>query len=251
MRNYSDNWRLLATLVAEVTATHQSAVARDYSEHASAQMLGQFLAHATLTTPNLCRGSVKALLAGEQAWPLQDGTYRWVHVDVSIDQLEELGLIAFYGDWCSVHSDWIKDVQALDLSLQPMLEALQILRDIRTANAGFAQPQYSLPFDQALQLLAPSFGERTATAWLKSLEHHADDCRWPTRDSRLPVAASTQLWLLLRTQMEPPQAFKRWLELAGIGFSRSTLPTCRWMSGKCSSSNWPSTWQRIAHSQHR
>lgn len=62
MRNYSDNWRLLATLVAEVTATHQSAVARDYSEHASAQMLGQFLAHATLTTPNLGRDSVKALL---------------------------------------------------------------------------------------------------------------------------------------------------------------------------------------------
>lgn len=217
MRNYSDNWRLLATLVAEVTATHQSAVARDYNEHTSAQMLGHFLAHATLTTPNLGRDSVKALLAGEQAWPMQDGTYRWVRVDVSIDQLEELGLIAFYGDWCSVHCDWIKDAQALDLTLQPMLEVLRILRDIRTGNAGFAQPQYSLPFDQALQLLTPSFGERTATAWLKNLEHHADGCRWPVRDSRLPVAASTQLWLLLRSQMEPPQAFKRWLECQCVG----------------------------------
>ncbi|MEJ5903359.1 hypothetical protein V7V80_01510 [Pseudomonas kermanshahensis] len=97
MQNYSDNWRLLTTLTAEVAATHQSAVARDYSEHAHAQMLGCFLAHAKLTTPNLGRDGVKALFAGEQAWPLQDGTCRWVRVDVSVDQLEELGVIAFYG----------------------------------------------------------------------------------------------------------------------------------------------------------
>lgn len=161
-------------------------------------------------------------------------------MDVSVDQLEELGVIAFYGDWCTVYSDSINDAQALDLSLQPMLEALRMLRDIRTGNAGFAPPQYSLPFDQALQLLAPTFGERTATAWLESLEHHKDGCRWPTRDSRLPVEAITQLWLILRSRMEPPQAFNAgWnaSALAGIGFNRSTLPTCRLMSGRCSSSN--------------
>ncbi|MFJ4430566.1 hypothetical protein ACIPZG_06270 [Pseudomonas sp. NPDC089395] len=217
MQNYSDNWRLLTTLTAKVAATHQSAVARDYSEHANAQMLGCFLAHAKLTTPNLGRDGVKALFTGEQAWPLQDGTCRWVRVDVSVDQLEELGVIAFYGDWCTVHSDSINDAQALDLSLQPMLEALRVLRDIRAGNAGFAPPQYSLPFDQALQLLVPTFGERTATAWLESLEHHADGCRWPSRDSRLPVEAITQLWLTLRSRLDPPQAFKLWLECQCVG----------------------------------
>ena len=73
-------------------------------------------------------------------------------MDVSIDQLEELGLIAFYGDWCSVHSDWIKDAQALDLSLQPMLEALRILRDIRTGNVITLRPQLLRLFEQIANL---------------------------------------------------------------------------------------------------
>lgn len=217
MRNHSDNWQVLSTLLAGFTPSHRTGAVLDYREHAEGRMLGHFLAHATLTTPKLSRQTVIALLAGELGWPRQDGTYHWERLDVSVEQLEQLGLIAFYADWCSIHSDYVRDPQQLDASLQPVLQALQLLNDIRSGSGGFAQPQYSLPHHEAHPLLAPLFGDHAARVWLETLAQGPEGYRWPTRDSRLSASASTQLWLTLRERVEPSQTFERWLECQCIG----------------------------------
>lgn len=217
MQIYSDNWQLLNALLAGFTHIHHTPVVRDYRGHAEARMLGIFLAHAKLTTPRLSRETVVDLLAGRQTWPRRDGGFDTVRLDISVDRLEELGLVSFYADWCSVHCDYVRDPELLDESLQPLLQALQLLKDMRSGNAGFAQPQYCLPFDEALQLLAPEFGELRSRAWLETLEQHADGRLWPTPSSRMSEAASTQLWLALRETSNASEAFKEWLVRQCVG----------------------------------
>ncbi|MEE3636456.1 hypothetical protein UIA24_19705 [Pseudomonas sp. AL 58] len=212
MRDYSENWRHLRSILAGY-ATRDRGLTElfSYEDHTHAKALSIFLAHAKLATPKLDRETVEAVLAGKQSWPQTSGA-PFAGSDIPLSLLEEYGLVAFYAGWCTTHCDKVEDPAAVDPSLMPLVQAVEYLKDIRFGRNGCIQPYYACPADELKGLLTAEFGEYlTVGQLLPELSFEAGVFRLPPGNERFSSLISTYLWQALRRTLSPEETFSEWI----------------------------------------
>ncbi|GLQ98659.1 hypothetical protein GCM10007863_30790 [Dyella mobilis] len=125
--------------------------------------------------------------------------------------LEDLGLIAFYGNWCSVCLTRTPSEEKTDSSLRPVIQALERLKDILYGRNDFISPYFAGPSDEIEATLSDEFGEGAVARLLPDITEIDGEFRlfaWTTNDKSL---VSTYLWKELRLHVDIEEAFNRWI----------------------------------------
>lgn len=161
-QNYSENWQHLKSILTGFSTNNREPKLHWHSDHIHAKALSIFLAHATLATPRLDRMTVREVLAGHQEWPHTPDARQFEGVSLPLSLLEELGLVGFYADWCTVHSR-SPNQDDVDPILIPLIQAIEHLKDICWGRNGYIQPHYVCPVDELQKLLAESFWQHTCS----------------------------------------------------------------------------------------
>lgn len=211
MHNYSENWQHLQSILNGFATINQRHDLHSYADHTQAKALSIFLAHATLGTPKLDRSTVEAVLKGRQLWPHTSDKPRFNGVNVPLSLLEENGLVAFYADWCTIHCQTVKDLNNVDPSLVPLIQAVEHLKDICYGRNDYIQPHYTCPADELHKLLTPHFGNASIEELLPGLLLENGYFKLTPGNQNFSPLVSTYLWLKLRETLEPNETFERWL----------------------------------------
>lgn len=210
MNNYSENWQNLKSILTGFSTKNHKPESHSYSDHIHAQALSIFLAHATLATPKLDRATVEDVLAGKLVWPHTPDTPQFKAGNLQLSVLEELGLVAFYGDWCTVHCN-SPSQETIDPSLIPLLQAVEHLKDISCGWNGYIQPHYACPADELLRHLATRFGNIPVTELVPELSLEKNHFKLRPGNQNFDSLVSTNLWQTLRASLDPDEAFERWM----------------------------------------
>lgn len=209
-QDYSENWQHLKSILTGFSTNNREPKPRWHSDHIHAKALSIFLAHATLATPKLDRMTVGAVLTGHQAWPHTPDARKFEGVSLPLSVLEELGLVAFYADWCTVHCRSPNQYD-VDSSLTPLIQAIEHLKDICWGQNGYIQPHYVCPVDELQKLLADHFGSTPVAELLPELSLEEIYFKLPPGNQNFDSLVSTYLWQTLRATLEPNEAFERWV----------------------------------------
>lgn len=208
--NYSENWPCLQSILTGFSTKIREPKLHSYSDHIHAKALSIFLAHSTLATPKLDRMTVEAVLAGHQAWPHTPDARQFEGVSLPLSILEELGLVAFYADWCTVHCK-SPNQDDVDPSLIPLIRAIEHLKDICWGWNGYIQPHYVCPADELQKLLSVHFGSTPVAELLPELSLENIHFKLSPGNQNFDSLVSTYLWQMLRAILEPNEAFERWI----------------------------------------
>ena len=211
MHNYSENWRHLQSILAGYTTTNRRIERHSYEDHAKAKALSIFLAKATLGTPRLDRATVEAILTAQQSWPHSPETPSFDGVSLPLSLLEEYGLVAFYGGWCTVHCQSLRNPDSVDQTLIQLVRAVEYLKDICCGWNGYIQPHFICPADDLEKLLETHFGKTTVAELLPELIIEKELFKLPPGDKNFDSLVSTYLWKTLRETQEPKEAFEHWM----------------------------------------
>ena len=130
MRYHSENIRHIRYLLAFPKPFDHRAKSYDFDPVIQCKVLALMLANATIATPILNRTVVKELLLGNRSWPKVDGSDMTISQPVDIAALEDIGLISFYADYCSLHRGYVHGDITPDESIKPILHALDMICDI-------------------------------------------------------------------------------------------------------------------------
>ncbi len=209
-QNHSENWQYLQSILTGFSTKSRKPKLHSYSDHIHAKALSIFLAHATLATPKLDRMTVEAVLAGHQAWPHTPDARQFEGRSLSVSILEELGLVAFYADWCTVHCK-SPNQDDVDSSLIPLIRAIEHLKDICWGRNGYIQPHYVCNADELQKLLATDFGSTSVAELLPELKLEDIYFKLNPGNENFDSLVSTYLWQTLRATLEPNKAFEQWL----------------------------------------
>ena len=217
MRNYSENWRHLKSLLAAyVTRDRGLEEVHSYEDQTHAKALSVFLVNAKLATPKLDRETVEAVLSGKQSWPRSSGT-PVVCTEFPLSVLEEYGLVAFYAGWCTTYYDRVREPEKVDPSLFPLVQAIEYLRDICFGRNGCIQPHYVCPEVELRPLLAAEFGEHLrAEQLLPELHLEGGVFSLPPGNQHFSSLISTHLWETLRRKLGPEETFSEWIMCARV-----------------------------------
>lgn len=211
MDNFSENWPLLHSILVGFSTRHRAPEVNSYEEHRRSKALSIFLSAATLATPKLDRETVESVLKGEELWPHIDNLSMFGGVDTPLSLLETNGLISFSTNWCSVHSNTINDLDLVDPSLVPLIQALEHLKDINWGRNGYIQPHFKCPKDELGSLLKSNLGSSNIAEIIPELQLNDGHYHLLPGNQYFCSLTSTNLWLELRKNLEPEQAFKKWI----------------------------------------
>jgi hypothetical protein len=200
-----------AYILAGYATTYQRLERHSYEDHAKAKALSIFLAKATLDTPRLDRATVEAVLAAHQSWPHSPGASSFEGVNLPLSLLEEHGLVAFYGGWCTVHCQSLRNPGNVNQTLIPLIRALEHLKDICYGRNGYIQPYYAYPENELEKLLEAHFGRASVPELLPELILEDGYFKLPPDNQHFDSLVSTYLWQTLRETLEPKEAFEHWI----------------------------------------
>lgn len=211
MNKFSENWRHLKALLAGYVRRDLRFKAPSYENQRHAKALSIFLTHASLATPRLNRETVDAVLAGQFQWP-QKGGEPYLGTNIPLSKFEEFGLVSFYADWCATHADFIEDEHAIDSTLIPVVRAIEHLKDILWGRNGCIQPHYVYQKNDLETLLQAEFGAHLSVEQLlPELELDGEMFRLKPGNQNFSTEISTQLWIDLRRNHAPEEAFSHWM----------------------------------------
>lgn len=211
MHNHSKNWYHLQSILAGYETTYKRLERHSYEDHAKAKALSIFLANATLGTPKLDRETVTAILAAKLSWPHSPGTLPFEGVGLLLSLLEECGLVAFYGGWCTVHCQSLRNPSNVDQTLIQLVQAVEHLKDICYGRNGYIQPHYICPVDVLEKLLAAHFGSAPVVELLPELSIEDGYFKLLPGNQNFDSLVSTYLWQTLCEMLEPKEAFEHWI----------------------------------------
>lgn len=211
MNEFSENWRHLKALLAGYVRRDLGFKAPSYENQRHAKALSIFLTHASLATPRLSRETVDAVLAGQLQWP-REGGKPYLGTSIPLSRFEELGLVSFYAGWCATHADFVEDEHAIDSTLIPAVRAIEHLKDIQWGRNGCIQPHYVYQKNDLENLLQAEFGAHLSVEQLlPELELDGEMFRLKPGNQNFSAEISTQLWIDLRRNHAPEEAFSRWM----------------------------------------
>lgn len=211
MNEYSESWRHLKALLAGYANKDSEVRAPSYEDQRHAKALSIFLTHADLATPCLNRDTVEAVLAGRLQWPRTEGE-PYLGTDIPLSRFEELGLVSFYAGWCATHANPVRDKTVVDPTLTPIIEAIELLKDIRWGWNGCIRPHYACDEGELNHLLQAEFGDHLSVEQLlPELELDGDIFRLMPGNQNFSAEISTQLWADLRRNHAPEETFSRWM----------------------------------------
>lgn len=211
MNEFSENWRHLKAILDGYATRDRNVEVYSYEDQRQAKAFSIFLAHARLATPMLDRETVEAVLTSAIKWPQSSGV-PFAGTDIPLSQFEKWGLVSFYAGWCTTHSDLVRDLDAIDPSLIPLVEAINHLENIRYGRNGFIQAHYACPEAELRQLLHVEFGNHlTVEQLLAELELKDGVYSLSPGNQNFSSLISTHVWLTLRSTQTPEEAFSRWM----------------------------------------
>ncbi|MBU3845372.1 MAG: hypothetical protein H9855_00050 [Candidatus Acinetobacter avistercoris] len=211
MGEYSESWRHLKSILAGHAACVHDTKIYSYEEQRQAKAFSIFLVHAKLATHMLNRETVEAVLVGALPWPRSSGV-PFSGSDIPLSQIEQFGLVSFYAGWCNIHCNLVRDIDSVDSSLVPLIEAVNHLKDICYGKNGCIQPHYACAEGELRQLLQAEFGEHlTVEQLLPDLLLEGGVFSQPPGNQYFSSLISTYLWLNLRVMLSPKEAFSRWM----------------------------------------
>lgn len=210
MNNFSENWRHLKSVL--VGYSPQKADFYTLADHERAKALAAFLAVAGLATPALDRETVNEILAGRQPWPrASDDVDAFPGVDVPLSLLEELGLVAFFCGWCTVHCHHVRDCGGVDPSVLPLLRAIEHLKHVCYGQEGYVRPHFSVAVSKIDEASWQLLRQVMDAGLLPELRLENDLARLEPDQRLWDPLCSTYLWLRLRETLGPDAAFERWI----------------------------------------
>lgn len=221
MNEYSENWRHLKALLAGYVRRDLGFKAPSYENQRHAKALSIFLTHASLATPRLSRETVDAVLAGQFQWP-REGGEPYLGTSIPLSRFEELGLVSFYAGWCATHADFVEDEHAIDSTLIPVVRAIEHLKDIQWGRNGCIQPHYVYQKNDLENLLQAEFGAHLSVEQLlPELELDGEMFRLKPGNQNFSTEIITQLWIDLRRNHAPEEAFSHWMMCFRVNCERA------------------------------
>lgn len=209
-QRYSENWMLLKSILLGYENTRRFDF-QPYEEHMRAQALSIFLVHAELATPKLDRETIEDILTGRKFWPntVRDSIFEGGGITLS--WLEENGIISFYANWCSLHCWPVVDSEKIDPSMKPLIQAIEHINDIICGKNGFIKPHYAIDEEKLVKLLTPIFGNKPIIELLPTLILEDGYFKLISGSNDVNSLVSTYLWFSLLQELEPKEAFERWM----------------------------------------
>ncbi|MEY8212903.1 MAG: hypothetical protein RPR97_00330, partial [Colwellia sp.] len=152
---YSENIGKIKNFFTEENNDEQAEYVSDFDNGLKCKVLALLLVNSDLATPELNRHNVKLLLDGGIAWPKDDGSKYRADIKVELGLLERLGAITFYANYCKVHSRRLSDYGAINDSVKPIFDALELLKNILYGN-GYVKPYFHINKQYAQKLIEKS-----------------------------------------------------------------------------------------------
>lgn len=211
MHNYSGNWRHLQYVLSNYKTTYQSFQRQSYEDQIKAKALSIFLAGATLATPRFDKSTVEKVLSGQLIWPNSRGTPSFEGVALELSLLEEYGLVSFYGDWCTVHCQSLRNPEKLDPTLSDLVRSVEHLKDISLGRNGYVRPHFACSAYELEKNLADQFFGSSVTKLLPELVVEEGNCRLVPGNHNFDSLVSTYLWQTLRESRNVNAAFEHWM----------------------------------------
>lgn len=223
MNKFSDNYPHLEALLNGYS--HKSLQATyTYQDHIHAQALALFLANSELSTPELSRNNVAAVINGNLKWPNSNGDQPFKGVLIPLNFFEEHGLVSFYADWCKVHVKDSIDLEKVDESVVPLVQTLEHLKDIKWGRNGYTQPQFKCSETKLKLIFWEKFHRTDITDILNKLALKDEYFYLTPGNQNYDELIITYLWSELRTSLEPEMALKKWLLFISSNGDRACIP---------------------------
>lgn len=211
MHNFSSNWRHLSSMLDGYATHRRRPECYEYTDHVQSKALAVFFAHAKLATPALDRTTVEALLDGRMTWPRADSEPPQPAIQIPLALLEEHGLVSFIAGWCVVHCQSVRNVEVVDPSLRPLIQAVEFLKAIRDGSDGYYPPHFTLPVGELEARLLALAGISPIAELLPQLRVEDGNFVSTPGNQNFDALVCTYLWQVLREVLAPRQAFERWL----------------------------------------
>ncbi|MFX6773012.1 hypothetical protein ABTH02_09450 [Acinetobacter baumannii] len=223
MNKFSDNYPHLEALLNGYS--HKSLQATyTYQDHIHAQAFALFLANSELSTPELSRNNVAAVINGNLEWPNSNGDQSFKGVSIPLEFFEEHGLLSFYADWCKIHVRDSIDLEKMDESVVPLVQTLEHLKDIKWGRNGYTQPQFKCSETKLKLIFWEKFHRTDITNILNKLTLQDEYFYLTPGNQNYDELIITYLWSELRTSLEPEMALKKWLLFISSNGDRACIP---------------------------
>ncbi|WP_165727657.1 hypothetical protein [Pseudoalteromonas sp. 31A1] len=176
---YSENIGRILRLFREEHTERNEEYLSNFDSVLKSKVIAELLLNSNIATPELNRENVAKLFSGELAWPKDNGEEYKKNLNVELATLEKLGAVTFYANYCQVHVRSIPEINEIDESCRPLLEALDLLRNIIFGWESFVKPHFKIDKQKAESILAKrslpciisDFKERNGYYHLDTLEH--------------------------------------------------------------------------------
>lgn len=180
---YSENIGRILRLFREEHTERNKEYLSNFDSALKSKIIAELLINSNLATPELNRENVAKLLSGELAWPKDNGEEYKKNLNVELATLEKLGAVTFYANYCQVHVRTLPEANEIDESCRPLLEAVELLRNIIFGRESFVKPYFkidkqkaeSILADKSLPFIISGFKEKNGYYHLDSLEHNFDN----------------------------------------------------------------------------
>lgn len=223
MNKFSDNYPHLEALLNGYS--HKSLQATyTYQDHIHAQAFALFLANSELSTPELSRNNVAAVINGNLEWPNSNGDQSFKGISIPLEFFEEHGLLSFYADWCKIHVRDSIDLEKMDESVVPLVQTLEHLKDIKWGRNGYTQPQFKCSETKLKLIFWEKFHRTDITNILNKLTLQDEYFYLTPGNQNYDELIITYLWSELRTSLEPEMALKKWLLFISSNGDRACIP---------------------------
>ena len=223
MNKFSDNYPHLQALLNGYSSKGLQTT-YNYQDHIHAQALSLFLANSELSTPELNRNNVAAVIDGTLEWPNSNEIQPFEGVSIPLEFFEEHGLLSFYADWCRIHADKAIQIDKIDKSIVPLVQTLELLNDIRWGRNGYIKPQFKCSEANLKLIFLGRFHRTDITNILNRLTLQDGYFYLTPGNKNFDELVITYLWSELRTLLEPEIAFKKWLLFITSNGDRACIP---------------------------
>ncbi|MFW1817539.1 hypothetical protein ACG9X6_23325 [Acinetobacter guillouiae] len=224
MNKFSDNYPHLEALLNGYSSKGLQTT-YTYQDHIHAQALSLFLANSELSTPDLSRNNVAAVIDGTLEWPNSNGDQPFKGVSIPLEFFEEHGLLSFYADWCQIHANESIQLNKIDESVVPLVQTLKLLNDIRWGHNGYTQPQLKCSKAKLELFFWEKFKRMDITNILTTLTLKDEYLYLTPGNQNFNELVITYLWSELRNIAKPEMALKKWLLFISSNGDRACIPS--------------------------
>lgn len=223
MNKFSDNYPHLEALLNGYSSKGLKTT-YTYQDHIHAQALSLFIANSELSTPELSRNNVAAVINGTLEWPNSNGDQPFKGVSIPLAFFEEHGLFSFYADWCHIHVMGSIQLENIDESVIPLVQALEHLKDIKWGRNGYTQPQFKCSEAKLKFIFWEKFHRTDITNILNRLTLQDEYFYLEPGNQNYDELIVTYLWSELRNLVKPEMAIKKWFLFISSNGDRACIP---------------------------